>query len=233
MSAGRPDLTIVIPHCVRNDEGMTKMDKKILLENISKNIKVCKKCALCKTAKNAVPGEGNPDSKIVFIGEAPGEYEDNTGRPFVGRAGKLLETLLNEIGYKREDVWIGNIIKHRPPQNRDPLPDEIEQCQPYLVEQLKIIKPVLIVTLGRFAMSHFYADGKISRDRGNLMRVKNSEYCIYPVYHPAAALRSTDMYNDLRNDFLRIPDILDEAEKIESGTSVSRIDDNGQMGLGI
>lgn len=208
------------------------MDKKILLENISKNIKICKKCALCKTAKNAVPGEGNPDSKIVFIGEAPGQNEDETGRPFVGRAGKLLESLLKEIGYRREDVWIGNIIKHRPPQNRDPLPDEIVQCQPYLVEQLKIIKPVLVITLGRYAMNHFYPDGKISGDRGNLLKIKNLAYSIYPVYHPAAALRSTSMYNDLRSDFLRIPDILIEAEKVES-RPISQTNDNGQVGLGL
>lgn len=207
------------------------MNKETQLTQIENNIKICKKCELCKTAINAVPGEGNPDSKIVFIGEAPGQNEDETGRPFVGRAGKLLESLLKEIDYKREDVWIGNIIKHRPPQNREPLPDEIVQCQPYLVEQLKIIKPVLVITLGRYAMNHFYPDGKISRDRGNLMKIRNLAYSIYPVYHPAAALRSTSMYNDLRSDFLRIPGILVEAEKIEI-KPVSQIDDNGQIGLG-
>jgi len=110
------------------------MTKEDLLKEIEKNIRVCAKCRLCKTAKNPVPGEGNPNAEIVFIGEAPGETEDLTGRPFVGRAGKLLEAALAKIGYTRQQVWIGNIIKHRPPQNRDPLPDEILACQGYLAE---------------------------------------------------------------------------------------------------
>ncbi len=182
------------------------MDKEFLLKEIEKSIKSCTKCRLYKTATNAVPGEGNPNSQLVFIGEAPGETEDQTGRPFVGRAGRLLETLLAKIGYKREDVWIGNIIKHRPPQNRDPLPDEILACQPYLAEQLKIMSPKLIVTLGRFALSHFYSDGKISRDKGNL--IQTAKFSVFPVYHPAAALRSPQMYKDLENDFLKIPAVL-------------------------
>jgi len=179
------------------------VDKTLLLNQIENNIKVCTKCRLCKTATNSVPGEGNPNSELVFIGEAPGETEDLTGSPFVGRAGRLLETLLGKIGYKREDVWIGNIIKHRPPQNRDPLPDEILACQPYLTEQLKIMSPKLIVTLGRFALLYFYNDGKISRDKGKLVGLN-----VFPVYHPAAALRNPQMAKALEEDFLKIPQVL-------------------------
>ncbi len=193
------------------------MDRLFLLKEIEKSIRICNKCRLCKTAINPVPGEGNPDAEIVFIGEAPGETEDQTGRPFVGRAGRLLETLLAKIGYKREDVWIGNIIKHRPPQNRDPLPDEILACQPYLTEQLKILSPKIIVTLGRFALSYFYSDGKISRDRGNLLRT--GRFNVFPVYHPAAALRSPQMYRDLESDILKIPGVLDSIKKGKINTS--------------
>lgn len=211
------------------------MDKEKLFEEITKNIKDCKKCRLYQSATNAVPGEGNVNSKIVFIGEAPGFNEDITGRPFVGRAGKLLETLLKEIGYKRENVWIGNVVKHRPPENRDPLPDEIATCKPFLDLQLKTIRPVLVVTLGRFAMNYFYPEGKISRDRGNLIRAR--DYLIYPVYHPAAALRGNVMMNDLRVDFKRIPEILKRAEEmLESGKELPQIpnqDSDGQLDLGL
>lgn len=209
------------------------MEKKDQLEQIANNVKHCQKCGLCKTATNAVPGEGNIDADIVFIGEAPGETEDKTGRPFVGRAGKLLEGLLKEINLTREDVWIGNIIKHRPPLNRDPLPDELKACMPYLTLQLEIIKPKLIVTLGRFSMNYFYADGKISRDHGSLIKV--DQYNVYPVYHPAAALRNSDMARALRADFLKIPEKLELAKAKNSisaqkpGT-VQSLD--GQVGLG-
>lgn len=186
------------------------MTKAELLEHIAKNVKNCRKCRLCDLAKNAVVGEGNIDAEIVFIGEAPGRTEDETGRPFVGRAGKLLEALLKQIGRKREDVWIGNIIKHRPPENRDPLPDEIAACSPYLKMQLEAINPKLIVTLGRFSMNYFYADGKISRDRGHIIKV--GAYNVYPVYHPAAGLRNPQMLKDLTVDFLRIPKVLAELD---------------------
>ena len=211
------------------------MEKEKLLGEIAKNIKDCKKCRLYQSATNAVPGEGNFDSKIVFIGEAPGFNEDISGRPFVGRAGKLLETLLKEIGYKREDVWIGNIVKHRPPENRDPLPDEIALCKPFLDLQLKTIRPVLIVPLGRFAMNYFYPEGKISRDRGNLIRAR--DYLIYPVYHPAAALRGNSMMTDLRSDFKRIPEVLKKAEEIlEKGEELPQVqsqNSDGQLHLGL
>jgi len=208
------------------------MDKKSQLDQIQKNILICRKCRLCEQAKNAVPGEGNIDSEIIFIGEAPGQTEDETGRPFVGRAGKLLEALLKEIGYTREQIWIGNIIKHRPPENRDPLPDEIAACKPYLTMQLKIINPKLVITLGRFSMNYFYPEGKISLDRGRVVSVDG--YNVYPVYHPAAALRNPDMARGLREDFLKIPSVLAQVkQKAEQKTYIIEDDQDGQLGLKI
>jgi len=203
------------------------MDKEALLKEVEKSIRVCDKCRLCKTATHPVPGEGNPKAELVFVGEAPGETEDQTGRPFVGRAGRLLETLLAKIGYRREDVWIGNIIKHRPPQNRDPLPDEILACQPYLTEQLKVLSPKIIVTLGRFALSYFYSDGKISRDRGNLLQT--SKFNVYPVYHPAAALRSPQMYKDLESDMLKLPGVLESVKKGKLGVSQTKLKKGNEL----
>jgi len=214
------------------------MDKEKLIQQIASNIKECKKCRLRSTATNAVPGEGNINSKIVFIGEAPGYYEDISGRPFVGRAGKLLDSSLNGIGYKREDVWIGNIIKHRPPENREPLPDEIFACKDFLDLQLKVISPIIIVTLGRYSMNYFYPEGKISLDRGNLIKTKN--YYIYPVYHPAAALRSYGVLQEFKKDFERIPEMLKKAEDLleshkEDGKSTQDQlrDADGQLVLGL
>lgn len=208
------------------------MDKKALLEQIAANVKICQKCRLCQTAKNAVPGEGNIDSEIVFIGEAPGETEDLTGRPFVGRAGKLLESLLSKINLKREDVWIGNIIKHRPPQNRDPFPDEIAACKDYLTMQLKIMNPKLVITLGRFAMSYFYSAGKISADHGRLIRL--SPYNVFPLYHPAAALRNPDMARALGADFMRIPEVLAKVKNPQPAVpKKAETSDGSQLGFNL
>ena len=207
------------------------MDKKELFKQIESNIRVCKKCRLCETAKNPVPGEGDLDTDIVFIGEAPGETEDLMGRPFVGRAGKLLDSLIKEIGHERSKVWIGNIMKHRPPENRDPLPDEISACEPYLELQLKTISPKIIVTLGRFALYYFVPDGKISRDRGSL--IKSKGYNIYPVYHPAAALRNPSMMRDFREDFLRIPSIISNLTVVHEVSAVSVETSKDQPSLGI
>ena len=198
-----------------------------MLKELEKSIRTCDKCRLCKTATNPVPGEGNPKAELIFVGEAPGETEDQTGRPFVGRAGRLLETLLAKIGYKREEIWIGNIIKHRPPQNRDPLPDEILACKPYLTEQLKILSPKIIVTLGRFALSYFYSDGKISRDRGNLLQTGN--FNVFPVYHPAAALRSPQMYKDLETDMLKLPGVLESIKKGKLGVSQTKLKKGNEL----
>lgn len=155
---------------------------------------------------NLVFGEGDPKAAVLFIGEAPGSNEDKLGRPFVGRAGKLLDSLIEEIGWQRSQVYITNIIKRRPPANRDPLPEEIEAYKPYLERQLQIIDPKVIVPLGRFAMAYFLPEGKISRDQGRVFWWH--DMLIMPVYHPAAALRRPDLVNDLRAAFAKLPRML-------------------------
>ena len=155
---------------------------------------------------NLVFGEGNIACKVMFIGEAPGVNEDRLRRPFVGRGGQLLDDMIRGLGWKREDVYITNIVKRRPPENRDPLPAEIEAYKPYLTRQIEAINPKLIVTLGRFSMNYFLPEAKITRDRGCPLLVDGRT--IFPVYHPAAALRSTRMMETLRGDFKKIPDVL-------------------------
>ncbi len=208
------------------------MTKAEVFEKLASRIDACHKCPLYETAQHAVPGEGNINASLVFIGEAPGANEARTGRPFVGRAGKLLDTMLDRIGMSRADVWIGNVIKHRPPNNRDPLPNEIKACSPYLTVQLKLIKPKLVVTLGRFALNYFYPSAKISRDHGILL-ADPSRFAIYPVYHPAAALRRGDFMQAFEEDFLRIPQILRrvELEKFNASIKSSRDEEKGQLRL--
>jgi len=212
------------------------MNKTEVMQRLALKIKECRECDLYKEAQKAVPGSGNIDADIIFIGEAPGAREDATGIPFVGRAGKLLDFLLSEIGLKRQDVWIGNVIKHRPPNNRDPTPAEIVACEPYLTVQLRTIKPKLIVTLGRFAMYYFYKGGKISRDHGNLIRISDSKFgsgtFIYPVYHPAAGLRNGAFKEALEEDFRRIPQVLEQIklDRVENIVS-SSVEEKGQIKL--
>ena len=155
---------------------------------------------------NLVFGEGDANARVMFIGEAPGRNEDLLKRPFVGRAGKLLDEALKEIGWPRESVYITNIVKRRPPDNRDPFPDEIEAYKPYLTRQIEIINPSLIATLGRFSMNYFVPSAKISRDHGQPLRVNSR--VIMPLYHPAAALRSTAMMNEFKKDFKKLPAVL-------------------------
>jgi DNA polymerase len=163
---------------------------------------------------NLVFGEGNIDCTVLFIGEAPGQKEDEMGRPFVGRGGLLLNKLIESIGWKREEVYITNIVKRRPPENRDPLPEEIEAYKPYLLRQIKIINPKIIATLGRFSMNYFLPDAKITRDRGKVFKVGG--YFIVPLLHPAAALRSTDMMEMLEKSFRKLPGIIKACEKYEA-----------------
>ena len=147
-------------------------------------------------------GEGDVDAKVLFIGEAPGKREDELGRPFVGRSGTLLDKQLVAIGLPRHNVYITNIVKRRPPDNRDPSPLEIEAYKPYLARQIEIIAPQIIATLGRFSMNYFLPDAKISRDHGQLFTLE--KYSIFPLFHPAAAMRATRVMKDFEADFIKL-----------------------------
>ncbi|MGC8771001.1 MAG: uracil-DNA glycosylase [Brevinematia bacterium] len=175
-------------------------EKSIKLEELKKKTLECKKCELYKTATNLVFSDGDYNSKLVFVGEAPGEDEDLQGKPFVGRAGKLLTATIEEFGLLRQKVYICNILKHRPPGNRNPEPEEVAVCSPFLLEQLEIIKPKLIVTLGNFS-TKFLLDTKegISKLRG-IVRKSPYGYDILPTYHPAAVLRNMGLITDFKED---------------------------------
>lgn len=191
------------------------------LNKIAEQISKCKKCRLCEGTTNAVPGEGSDYSGIMFIGEAPGKDEDLQGRPFVGAAGKFLTQMIEGIGLKREDVFITNIVKHRPPGNRDPLPDEVEECYPYLQEQVKILKPKLICLLGRHAMNRFLPGLQISKVHGQAKRYKGIDggmQVYFPLYHPASALYNPGLRETLIYDMKKIPLLL---EKIKESDKIS------------
>jgi uracil-DNA glycosylase family 4 len=175
-------------------------------------IAACQKCALSKGRSNTVPGEGPEQAEIMFIGEAPGFHENRLGRPFVGAAGKFLEELLASIGMKRTEVYICNVIKCRPPENREPLPNEIEACRLYLDQQIALVKPRMIVTLGRYSMAKFLPKASISRTHGVPTRV--GEYIVLPMFHPAAALHQPKYRSDIEQDFRQIPRILAEASGV-------------------
>lgn len=170
---------------------------------------------------NLVLGEGNINSPIMFIGEAPGLREDELRRPFVGQSGKLLDKLIEAIGWKREDVYITNIVKRRPPDNRDPLPEEIEAYTPYLKRQIEIINPKIIATLGRFSMNYFAPAAKITRDQGKVFRLENKRLLV-PLFHPAAALRSTGNLEALTKSFKKLPLILAKYDELVNNSSVAQ-----------
>lgn len=161
---------------------------------------------------NLVFGEGNIDCDVLFIGEAPGKREDELGRPFVGRAGQLLDKMIASIGWKREDVYITNIVKRRPPENRDPLPEEIEAYKPYLTRQIQIIHPKIVATLGRFSMNYFLPTAKITRDQSKVFRL--GHILLIPLFHPAAALRSTGTMNLFAASFKKLPLVLKKFETL-------------------
>ena len=206
------------------------MSNEEVLQAIDNEVRACERCRLCETATQGVPGDGSATADILFLGEAPGYHEDKNGIPFVGRAGKLLDQHLGEIGLARGDVYITNVIKHRPPENRDPFPDEIKACRPFLDRQLEVIKPKMIVALGRFGLNYFFPEGKISQDHG-VPRFWQ-QYLIYPVYHPAAALRNPAVAAALREDFLAIPSVLAKREELMYKPATSSEDeDTDQMSL--
>ena len=164
-----------------------------------------------------MPGDGSSVASIMIIGEGPGFYEDQQGLPFVGRSGQLLDELLAEVPLSREDVFITNIVKCRPPDNRDPQPDEVATCRPYLERQMELINPKVIITLGRHSYLRFYPDGKISKDHGKILRW--NDRILFPLYHPAAGLRNPAIKRDLQEDVLRLPEALRESLRVSLGAS--------------
>lgn len=181
-------------------------------------VKICTKCRLSETRTNVVPGEGSHDAEIMFIGEGPGKNEDEQGRPFVGVAGKFLTELIESIHLSREDVYIANVVKCRPPNNRDPLPDEVKACWPWLNQQLTLIKPKIVVLLGRHSLERFLPNAKISADHGRALR-KNintlGKIVFFPCYHPAAALYNGSLRSTLQKDFKKIPKVIELINKGE------------------
>lgn len=178
------------------------MDKNDALEKLKKEMLTDKKLPL-KT--NLIFGEGNPESSILFIGEAPGAIEEEQGRPFVGRSGQLLRKCIRDIGWQENDVYITNIVKRRPPANRDPLPREIALYKPYLEKQIQILQPKIIVTLGRFSMNFFMPDARITRDQGKLF--KAGPWNVFPILHPAFALRGTRAMKNFKESFEKLKNL--------------------------
>ena len=194
------------------------MDKAAILKKLEEKAQACKKCLLCATQTNLVFGEGDPNAEILFIGEAPGEKEDKQGRPFVGAAGKLLDALIESVALERKDVYIANVLKCRPPGNRDPLPDEVKACWPYLEGQVQTLKPKLIVLLGRHSLERFIPGQKISEMHGKPLRKEFpglGKQVFFPVYHPAAALYQGSLRKTLFDDFKRVPKIIELIRKEE------------------
>lgn len=196
---------------------MTTAERKAALEAIASEVRVCDRCRLSEGRTNAVPGEGSPDTEVVFVGEGPGQREDQKGRPFVGAAGGLLEELLASIGWDRGDVFITNVVKCRPPGNRDPEPDEIAACQPFLRRQLEALDPALLVTLGRFSLQTFMPGDRISRVHGTERPIDPETGARaatgYAMYHPAAALRQGALKETMQRDMAAIPETLIRARE--------------------
>jgi uracil-DNA glycosylase family 4 len=196
------------------------MNKEDALESLAAEIRVCRRCPLWEGTCRAVPGEGNPDAKIFFIGEAPGRQEDLTGRPFVGRSGGLLGTLLAGIGLCRDEVFIGNLVKHRPPGNRCPTTSEISACTPYLARQIGIVQPRVLVTLGRMPAQYLFSlvnrrVEKIGDLRGSVYPVEmyDQEMTLLPMFHPASALRNPLHKALMGEDFATLRRLLDKPER--------------------
>nr|WP_290666253.1 uracil-DNA glycosylase [Ardenticatena sp.] len=194
---------------------MTPEERAAALQALEAEVRNCTRCRLCETRTHAVPGEGPVTATIMFIGEGPGFNEDRQGRPFVGAAGRLLTELLMRIGLLREDVYITNVVKCRPPNNRDPQPDEIRACKPYLVRQLRLIDPEVIITLGRFAMERWIPNARITKVHGQGFLYGHR--LIVPMFHPAAALHKPHWRPQLEEDFDRLPALIDRARLVRSG----------------
>ena len=200
---------------------MTHAGRRIALDAVAAEVRACKNCRLHEMRTKAVPGEGDPDTEVVFVGEGPGFNEDREGRPFIGRAGDLLVKLLGSIGWRRQDVFITNVVKCRPPDNRDPQPDEIAACAPYLQRQLAILDPAVVVTLGRFSMGTFMPGAKISQVHGTVRPVDPTTGAraalVFAMYHPAAALRTPAIERESYADVAAVPAALIDARRRREG----------------
>ena len=194
---------------------MTHDERQAALDDVAAQVRACTRCRLHETRTNAVPGEGSPDTEVVFVGEGPGFHEDRLGRPFVGRAGDLLTKFLGTLRWQRDEVFITNVVKCRPPENRDPEPDEVAACAPYLHRQLEVLDPALIVTLGRHSLGRFMPGERISQAHGTVRPVDPATGAAgamaFALYHPAAALRSTEVERQSYADVARIPAALVDA----------------------
>jgi len=197
------------------------------LSQVASEVAPCTKCGLCKTRTKTVPGEGKANAAILLIGEGPGYHEDKQGRPFVGAAGQFLDELLASIGVKRADVFITNVVKCRPPDNRDPLPEEISACAPYLDRQIAAINPKVIVTLGRFSMQKFFPGASISSIHGRARKVNGR--VVVSMYHPAAGLHKAELRSTIVEDFKKITLALAEAEKLPDAEKPKPQDDQPQQ----
>ncbi len=183
------------------------LDRQKQMDALYEEISRCTRCPLHTGRTRAVPGDGPLDAEIMLIGEAPGFHEDQQGIPFVGNAGKFLNELLEQAGISRDRIYITNVIKSRPPGNRDPLPEEVEACQGYLDRQIALIRPKIIVTLGRFSMARAFPNDKISAVHGQSRKV--GDYIYFPMYHPAAALHQASLRSTVEEDFVRLRELLD------------------------
>jgi uracil-DNA glycosylase family 4 len=201
---------------------VTRDERRAALDEIANEVRGCTACRLHEGRTRAVPGEGDSDTEVVFVGEGPGFNEDREGRPFVGRAGGLLVRLLGAIGWQRDDVFITNVVKCRPPDNRDPEPDEIAACAPYLRRQLAVLDPAVVVTLGRYSMATFMPGARIGAVHGTTVPADPEtgarDALVFAMYHPAAALRSPSVERDSFEDVARIPEVLLRARERRAET---------------
>jgi len=202
---------------------VTSAERRAALETIAAEVRTCTRCRLASGRTNAVPGEGSPDTEVVLIGEAPGFNEDRLGRPFIGRAGDLLVKLLGSIEWRRDDVFITNVVKCRPPDNRDPEPDEVAACAPFLKRQLEILDPALIVTLGRHSMGRFMPGARIGQAHGTTAAVDPAsgarDATVFAMYHPAAALRGAEVERQSFDDIGHAPQVLLDSRARRASTA--------------
>ncbi len=202
---------------------VTTDERRRALDQIAAEAAVCTRCPLAQTRTLAVPGEGHPETEVVFVGEGPGYNEDQQGRPFVGAAGTLLNELLRQVGWKRQDVYITNVVKCRPPGNRDPEPNEIAACAPFLERQLQVLDPAVIVTLGRHSLGHFNPGARIGASHGTVRPVDPAtgatRAVMFAMYHPAAALRQGSLKRTMLEDMSNLPQVLLDARATRSGSS--------------